>query len=89
MQQPGQQNTPSPGPTDIPSSLRPGTSPFADMEDENNIWAEGVPALARQEDMSGVPAVLRPGSSGRREASTDQVSDAASTVPAVLQPGEL
>ncbi|KAH6613513.1 hypothetical protein F5144DRAFT_596790 [Chaetomium tenue] len=55
-------------PADLPRSLQPGpTDSVSELGEEDNIWAERVPAL-NTGDMNQVPAALRPGGSHGVEA---------------------
>ncbi|EAQ86792.1 hypothetical protein CHGG_08045 [Chaetomium globosum CBS 148.51] len=55
-------------PADLPRSLQPGpTDSVSELGEEDNIWAERVPAF-NTGDMNQVPAALRPGGSHGVEA---------------------
>ncbi|KAK3304139.1 uncharacterized protein B0T15DRAFT_512332 [Chaetomium strumarium] len=78
---------------EVPNSLRPGgAANLADFKEDGNVWAEGVPALAKPEDLGAVPDVLRPGTShGKQAADTASQNTGADQgsvpIPAALRPG--
>ncbi|GAB1313459.1 hypothetical protein MFIFM68171_03669 [Madurella fahalii] len=86
----GHQRNSSPDPNNVPNSLKPGAPAFSGFGEEDNVWAEGTPPLARTDDMSRVPSVLRPGSSHKKDVDITQSSEAehnVARIPTVLRPG--
>ncbi|KAK4242191.1 protein FAM63A [Achaetomium macrosporum] len=76
----------------VPNSLRRGAGgSLSDLKEDGNVWAEGVPALAKTEDLGSVPEVLRPGTGHGKDADTASQSTGPNQgsvpIPAALPPG--
>ncbi|KAK3297804.1 uncharacterized protein B0H64DRAFT_416732 [Chaetomium fimeti] len=68
QQEARRQTNPNLAPDDVPNTLRPGyADKLSDFGGDDNIWAEGLPAL-NTGDMSQVPVVQRLGGSHGAEA---------------------